>query len=340
MASIVSLFECAASDVTIGRIRDLVSSEVTESLTLEFKREYSAGVVKTVAAMANSYGGIVLLGVTDEPPRELIGVPFGTIEQIVNACHGKLEPPWQPEIIPIPLGEGDNAGPLLILLRVRPELAPRPVLHDRVAPIRLHGRNATADRSRLAELFTEVVSGSTNTVAFTPMLHLTQRADGSPEEDFAVQCSLMMATGRSASWSPLSENGVDVLAAALNGSALGALMIGWTSRLNLGGFIPFQREGFNRARVARLRWHAGADKPSSIEVIAEAKLPETYSDVGTHLMFMIGARFRINLASDEKRPWLDVPDLYELLQAVLLTLTQPEVVQPGSTVAIGRFGMS
>jgi DDE domain len=39
----------------------------------------------------------------------LVGVPERVVTVILNACHEKLEPPWQPEIIPVPLPEvGDR----------------------------------------------------------------------------------------------------------------------------------------------------------------------------------------------------------------------------------------
>ncbi|MGW0281397.1 ATP-binding protein, partial [Streptomyces sp. NPDC003006] len=36
---------------------------------MEFKREYSFGLVKTIAAMADTYGGMILVGIDDRPGR-------------------------------------------------------------------------------------------------------------------------------------------------------------------------------------------------------------------------------------------------------------------------------
>jgi predicted HTH transcriptional regulator len=46
-------------------VRALVAQAQPESLALEYKSTYASGLVKTVAAMANSYGGLILLGVAD-----------------------------------------------------------------------------------------------------------------------------------------------------------------------------------------------------------------------------------------------------------------------------------
>ena len=87
------------------------AKNLPESLTLEYKEKYSPSLVKSVAAMANSYGGLILVGVTDQPgPGRLAGVPEQALVQIVNACHEQLEPPWQPEIVPVPLTAEAEAG--------------------------------------------------------------------------------------------------------------------------------------------------------------------------------------------------------------------------------------
>ncbi|WP_369780552.1 helix-turn-helix domain-containing protein [Streptomyces sp. R33] len=62
-----SLFAASAADLTIERIRALAARpDQVESLTLEFKPEYSSSLVKTIAAMANTYGGLIMVGVADK----------------------------------------------------------------------------------------------------------------------------------------------------------------------------------------------------------------------------------------------------------------------------------
>ncbi|MFF7603276.1 AlbA family DNA-binding domain-containing protein [Streptomyces mirabilis] len=97
----------------------------------------------SVAAMANSYGGLILVGVTESNVDDrVVGVPEGTIVQIVNGCHQTLEPPWVPEIVPLPLPETD--GRMVLVVRVDPAKASRPLLVQDAAPMRLHGRNSVA----------------------------------------------------------------------------------------------------------------------------------------------------------------------------------------------------
>lgn len=90
--------------MTLERVRELVAIGQPESLTLESTEKYTPKIPTSVAAMANSYGGLILVGVTERSVGDrIIGVPEDAIVQIVNGCHQTLEPPWEPEIIPVPL---------------------------------------------------------------------------------------------------------------------------------------------------------------------------------------------------------------------------------------------
>ena len=219
VTSVTSLFNSPAADITLDQVRELVSQNLPESLTIEYKETYSPGLVTSVAAMANSYGGLILVGVTDQAqPNRLVGVPEATVVQIVNACHDKLEPPWEPQIIPVALGGGSQS--YVLVVRVDHTRAPRPVLIDGHAPIRLQGRNARADRGRLAQLFSETSAPGQAVGRLVTAPELPANQDGSPAADFVIRSGLVLPVGEVATWRPLSERSVGLLAAALNTSPL------------------------------------------------------------------------------------------------------------------------
>jgi hypothetical protein len=65
-----------ATEITLARERQLTNQSPLESLKLEYKEMAGRTVVETVAAMANSYGGMIFVGVTDgSGPNRLVGVP-------------------------------------------------------------------------------------------------------------------------------------------------------------------------------------------------------------------------------------------------------------------------
>ncbi len=150
MTSLASLLASSAQDIPLEGVRGLVDQGLPEGLILDYKEAYHPHIVETVVAMANTYGGLILVGVTDSPPRQLLGVEETVATSIANVCHDSLEPPWVPEIIPLPI---DEKGTCLIVVRIDPKRAPRPVLYKGRALVRLHDRVATADRGRLAQLF-------------------------------------------------------------------------------------------------------------------------------------------------------------------------------------------
>lgn len=231
-----SLFACPAADVTPDRVRELMSQNLPESLTLEYKESFSPNLVTSVAAMANSYGGLILVGVTDGAADErILGVPETEISRIVNACHDRLEPPWEPEIIPVPIG----SDLWVVIVRIDPGRAPRPILLDGRAPVRLQGRNATADRARLAELFTQTPAGQGGSAWRIMSPQLPRRDDGSDAVDFAVNSGLVVPLGERATHRPISDRSASTLADALNNSPLARRLLKWADNLGRGGLNPF-----------------------------------------------------------------------------------------------------
>lgn len=341
MTSIISLFHCPAEDVTIERVRELVDQAQPESLTLEYKEKYTDNIIKSVASLANSYGGLILVGVTDKvQPDRLVGVPEDTALKIVSTCHQKLEPPWQPEIIQVPLSESSDR--FVLVVRVDPDLAPRPVLLDGAAPIRLHGRNATADRLRLAQLFAESSAPTTTTPWTIQAPQLDSNPDESSPTDFVLRSGLMLPMGEAMIWRPMSDTAVDDFASVLNRSPLVALLFKWLGDFGIGSLNDFHREGLNRARDARLAWHGGMKGMTGIplEVVATLGLPGTYGIIRSHVVFTLDVKIRLQAALaavadvHEQQQWrLSVERLYGLCESLIATLVDPSVREQLASIA-------
>lgn len=93
MTALTTLFGCAAAHITLDSVRSFVDDGLPGGLTLDYKEQCTSKLVETVAAMANTYGGIVLVGVSDKPPRALREVPQAEATRVANGCHDTLEPP-------------------------------------------------------------------------------------------------------------------------------------------------------------------------------------------------------------------------------------------------------
>ena len=92
MTSWQSLLYCAQADVTLERIRSLVAVTGTESVTVEFKESATPRIADCAAAMSNTHGGLIFVGVTDAS-REIVGVPREMIGKISGVLADRLGTP-------------------------------------------------------------------------------------------------------------------------------------------------------------------------------------------------------------------------------------------------------
>ncbi|MFD3499925.1 ATP-binding protein [Streptomyces sp. NPDC058678] len=147
------LFSAPVDRVDTAMVRDFLALELEESFTLDYKRNID-GAPDTVAAMANTYGGIVLIGVDAHPKDknllgELVGVKAIDKDRLVSKMATTFDPPgWTPDVIPVTVSDK-----LLLVVRVDPGSVPQPLFHQGVVRVRLDGRNIPADRRLVHALF-------------------------------------------------------------------------------------------------------------------------------------------------------------------------------------------
>ncbi|MFF5393074.1 helix-turn-helix domain-containing protein [Streptomyces sp. NPDC013012] len=335
-----SLFAASAADLTIERIRALAARpDQVESLTLEFKREYSRSMVKTIAAMANTYGGMILVGIEDkdEPGVErVVGVDAQEeIDKIASGCREKFDPPWEPTFIPVPFNDG--TGRSVVVIRVDANVAPRPLLIDLQAPIRLSGQNSIADRDRLLKLAREEPSaGVLPTGQHVMSPNLEGDREGKAPADFILRTGINLPMGEAGAWRPLSERTVAALAQALNSSVFPAAL----QILGHGSFSSstgFRQHGYNRSRTARLVYRAlsNGSVPHPVEAVVTVALPEVYGtctaatatltiDVISRVCRYVDALDKVGVPGEEYR--YPVPNLLDLLEGILKTTVGPKVI--------------
>lgn len=337
MTSTTSLLACSAADVTFNRVSELVAQGQPESFTLEYKEKFSASLVKSVAAMANTYGGLILVGVTDKKvENRIVGVSEDVITSIVNGCFESLEPPtWQPEIISLPLPHDPDR--VVVVIRVHVDGVPRPILISGAAPIRLLGRNATADRGRLKELFQEAPIGGRG-MAPLPAPSLDNLGPNREPALFILRSGLRLSVGSTATWRALSERGVFVVADALENSLFTRGVRAWCTELNSYPVSPPRRAGHNRARTLRLV--QTTEKGNPVEVVSELQLPSVYGMPGSDMLFTLdlvaGKGLRNKTISgalmsshtgDAVEPWrLSVMRMRALLDAMLASLVDDALI--------------
>ncbi len=91
-------------EISFSDIDAFCHSGVREGVVLDFKRDIPSRLDKTMAAFANTYGGIVLIGVDENPAGEPIvpirGIPLvpGLRERVIQIGLDAVHPPLIPEV--------------------------------------------------------------------------------------------------------------------------------------------------------------------------------------------------------------------------------------------------
>ncbi len=332
MSSTMSLLACARTDVTLDRVMTLVRQQTAESLTLEYKEKFSQQLVKSVAAMANTYGGLIIVGVSDRPGDDrVVGASADTVEKIVNSCFENLEPPFEPEIIDLPL-PGQTSGSVIVV-RVHPDRAPRPVMIDGRAPVRLHGRNAVADRARLRQLFDETRS-PVRPDGGIPAPDLANGGPGQPRTAVLLRSGLRVPMGEAMRWRALSEQATATLAGILDASPLSDAVTTWCADLDLPTPNGFRLAGHNRSRRLRLLAASCAGR-REVRVVAELQLPAPDLTPPSDLLFTLDLSARLN---PEPGPPID-PGTFTTLDLLAASTPNPRgaLLQPPEGRAPGDW---
>jgi len=85
-------------------IIDFCNQQIVEGATLDYKQDFPNDLSKTIAAFANTMGGIILIGVAEnaenKPLLPINGIPFerGLSERVMNVILSNITPPVIPEI--------------------------------------------------------------------------------------------------------------------------------------------------------------------------------------------------------------------------------------------------
>jgi hypothetical protein len=157
MPSPGDLYTAPASKVDYELVRAFVlnaeeASLFSESATFEAKEKRDKGnVAEAVAALSNTDGGVVLVGVKDKDATgedRIVGVPKSEHDALASNLHALL-PEAMPEIIPVAMPDGQR---LVLVLRVDADAVPHPVMVSGKVLIRIAGHSIPVDRRRVLDL--------------------------------------------------------------------------------------------------------------------------------------------------------------------------------------------
>ena len=288
MASWHSLLACSQADVTIERITSLAATTGTEPLTVDFKEKASPRLAECVASLANAYGGLVLVGITDND-RRIVGVKTETLAHVADLLATRLDPAdWLPEMFEVPLGE-DQPGLYILVIRVRRELAPRPVMVQRTGsggdgifwvPVRIPGGTRQATPAEMAALFADqplANAGQPGSWSIEAP-QIPSWRNGSPDTavDMIFKTGLIVIPGPACPGRPLSETVIANLAAALDKSPLADALFRLTGLASAGIYRTQRRGRPNTSGTATLVWQIASGTVTPFEMTCRIVAPDQY----------------------------------------------------------------
>ena len=115
------LYSKAIASISWSDIERFCEQGTTENTYLEYKGDFPDDLAKTIAAMANTFGGLILIGVDEtdagvpQLPLKGVEVQRGLEERVLNIILDSMTPPAIPEIATCPNGTSERA---IVVIRV------------------------------------------------------------------------------------------------------------------------------------------------------------------------------------------------------------------------------
>lgn len=127
------IYKKQIEDIGWQDIIEFCEQQLPESAYLDYKEDFPTNLHKTIAAFANTLGGIILIGVEEDdqnkPVLPLKGIRFqrGLSERVTNIILSNITPPLFPEI---QICLNSDQSQAIVLLRVHPSENPPHAISD------------------------------------------------------------------------------------------------------------------------------------------------------------------------------------------------------------------
>lgn len=152
----MSLFRRPLESLQWMDVVEFCNQRETEGATLDYKEEIPKDIEKTVAAMANTLGGNIIVGVAEDDeakpviPAAGMKMRRGLVEQITSKCVDNIQPPVVPEAHLVLNDAGDRA--FLVLRIAQSREAPHAINNNTRIYIRTGRQNSQDELASLDQL--------------------------------------------------------------------------------------------------------------------------------------------------------------------------------------------
>jgi hypothetical protein len=257
------LYVCDLSGVTFENVVSFVETAIdshlqAESRILEFKsKRDGSGIAAAVAGMANSDGGLILIGVAEQAEDPIVGVPVKEVDAIVQSLRGH-QLHRAAEIQPVAITPQN--GRVVVIVRVDPDRFDTPVvLSDGRVVIRVPGHTVGASRDQIRSLYERPLEAAVDgPAAITDVSGITMWPDEfAPAIDARVLVSTHLPR-RASDRKWLGTEASDASIELLNNLRIPALLLASHARDHEVGHV-----GWTLTETSALRYRLRADhRPS------------------------------------------------------------------------------
>ncbi len=98
------IYDKPTQDINWQDVEEFCRQGIAENTYLDYKEDFPNNLAKTIAAMANTLGGIIFIGIKEDaeskPITPLKGIQFqrGLSERVTNIILSNITPPVFPEV--------------------------------------------------------------------------------------------------------------------------------------------------------------------------------------------------------------------------------------------------
>ncbi len=150
------LFTSPINTITWAEIEDFCNQQIKEGANLDYKENFPNDLAKTLAAMANTFGGIILIGIEETenntPKLPIKGIEFkrGLEEKVTSIIFSNIVPAFLPEIQVCKNDDGERA---VIVIRIpQSAQAPHAIAKNTKVYVRTGNKNEPEELATLDQL--------------------------------------------------------------------------------------------------------------------------------------------------------------------------------------------
>jgi hypothetical protein len=306
-----SLYLADVTTITTDQVRqflqDLINEQLlTENLTVELKGKRDGyNVAEAVCALANTEGGLVLVGLDERSVPAMVGVAPGERDSVVRQLSATLEPPYMPEITTV---TADDPGRIVIVLRVSPDDVPAvPMLCRGRAYVRQPGQTTRATRDQLLDLVRRGSAehfGYASAGASTGSMFFPRGKTGAPD-DSAIPDLCLRAAGGVGLLGPSVQTLTVGTALRRHLEALvdNSELVAWAA----GHLPPTEQAHWDPVSAKHFLWEAQRKVPRRFAPNANLRL-HVHAE-GRRVAYYVDAEIRFAAHEQERSTLLSVPDL-------------------------------